>query len=46
MGQVVAAELRERVYRANQELAESGLVHGTFGNVSGCSSCPSKRRLT
>jgi L-ribulose-5-phosphate 4-epimerase len=34
MGQV-AAELRERVYRANQELAESGLVHGTFGNVSG-----------
>jgi L-ribulose-5-phosphate 4-epimerase len=34
MGQV-AAELRERVYRANQELADSGLVHGTFGNVSG-----------
>ena len=34
MGQV-AAELRERVFRANQELAESGLVHGTFGNVSG-----------
>lgn len=34
MGQV-AAELREKVYRANQELAESGLVHGTFGNVSG-----------
>jgi L-ribulose-5-phosphate 4-epimerase len=34
MGQA-AAELRERVYRANQELAESGLVHGTFGNVSG-----------
>ena len=34
MGQV-AAELRERVYRANQQLAESGLVHGTFGNVSG-----------
>ena len=34
MGQV-AAELRERVYRANKELAESGLVQGTFGNVSG-----------
>ena len=33
MGQV-AAELRESVYRANRELAESGLVHGTFGNVS------------
>ena len=31
----VAAELRERVYRANMELAGSGLVHGTFGNVSG-----------
>ena len=31
----VAAELRERVYRANKELAESGLVVGTFGNVSG-----------
>jgi L-ribulose-5-phosphate 4-epimerase len=30
----VAAELRERVYRANQELAGSGLVVGTFGNVS------------
>ena len=30
----VAAELRERVYRANRELAESGLVMGTFGNVS------------
>lgn len=30
-----AAELRERVHRANQELAGSGLVHGTFGNVSG-----------
>jgi L-ribulose-5-phosphate 4-epimerase len=30
----VAAELRERVYRANKELAESGLVVGTFGNVS------------
>ena len=34
MGQV-AADLRERVYRANKELAESGLVQGTFGNVSG-----------
>jgi L-ribulose-5-phosphate 4-epimerase len=34
MGQV-GAELRETVYRANRELAESGLVHGTFGNVSG-----------
>jgi L-ribulose-5-phosphate 4-epimerase len=31
----LAAELREKVFRANQELAESGLVHGTFGNVSG-----------
>ena len=30
----VAAQLRERVYRANKELAESGLVVGTFGNVS------------
>jgi L-ribulose-5-phosphate 4-epimerase len=30
----VAAELRERVYRANKELADSGLVVGTFGNVS------------
>jgi L-ribulose-5-phosphate 4-epimerase len=34
MGQVVA-ELREKVYRANRELAGSGLVQGTFGNVSG-----------
>jgi L-ribulose-5-phosphate 4-epimerase len=34
MGQV-AAELREKVFRANRELAGSGLVHGTFGNVSG-----------
>ena len=31
----VAAELRETVFRANLELAGSGLVHGTFGNVSG-----------
>ena len=30
----LAAELRERVYRANNELAQSGLVVGTFGNVS------------
>jgi L-ribulose-5-phosphate 4-epimerase len=32
---VIAAELRELVFRANQALAESGLVLGTFGNVSG-----------
>jgi L-ribulose-5-phosphate 4-epimerase len=31
----VAAELRELVYAANRELVESGLVTGTFGNVSG-----------
>jgi L-ribulose-5-phosphate 4-epimerase len=31
----VAEELREKVFRANRELAESGLVMGTFGNVSG-----------
>jgi L-ribulose-5-phosphate 4-epimerase len=30
----VAGELREKVYRANKELAASGLVVGTFGNVS------------
>jgi len=30
----VAAALRERVYRANRELYGSGLVVGTFGNVS------------
>lgn len=30
-----SGELREKVYRANMELAGSGLVHGTFGNVSG-----------
>ena len=30
-----AAELREVVYAANRELVESGLVTGTFGNVSG-----------
>jgi len=32
---MIAADLRERVYRANRQLADSGLVHGTFGNVSG-----------
>ena len=31
----LSAELRERVYRANMDLAKSGLVTGTFGNVSG-----------
>lgn len=31
----VSAELRERVWRANLDLASSGLVTGTFGNVSG-----------
>jgi L-ribulose-5-phosphate 4-epimerase len=31
----VAAALREGVCRANRELARSGLVTGTFGNVSG-----------
>jgi L-ribulose-5-phosphate 4-epimerase len=30
-----SARLREQVYRANMELAGSGLVTGTFGNVSG-----------
>lgn len=30
----IARELREAVYRANMALAESGLVMGTFGNVS------------
>jgi L-ribulose-5-phosphate 4-epimerase len=32
---MIGAELRERVCRANLQLAGSGLVHGTFGNVSG-----------
>jgi L-ribulose-5-phosphate 4-epimerase len=32
---MLASELREQVWRANVELAESGLVTGTFGNVSG-----------
>jgi L-ribulose-5-phosphate 4-epimerase len=27
--------MRDAVFRANAELAGSGLVHGTFGNVSG-----------
>jgi L-ribulose-5-phosphate 4-epimerase len=31
---VIAAELRETVFRANQDLAATGLVMGTFGNVS------------
>jgi L-ribulose-5-phosphate 4-epimerase len=34
MGRVAEA-LREEVYRANRALARSGLVMGTFGNVSG-----------
>jgi len=34
MGKVAAA-LREEVHRANMELARSGLVISTFGNVSG-----------
>jgi L-ribulose-5-phosphate 4-epimerase len=29
------AALREAVWRANLELGSSGLIHGTFGNVSG-----------
>jgi L-ribulose-5-phosphate 4-epimerase len=32
---MIAAALRERVLRANLELAQTGLVMGTFGNVSG-----------
>ena len=32
---MLAAALRERVCQANLELAASGLVFGTFGNVSG-----------
>jgi L-ribulose-5-phosphate 4-epimerase len=32
---VIASALRERVLRANQALANTGLVLGTFGNVSG-----------
>ena len=30
-----SSRLRDQVYRANMELAGSGLVSGTFGNVSG-----------
>jgi L-ribulose-5-phosphate 4-epimerase len=32
---MIAEELRDVVFRANRRLWESGLVHGTFGNVSG-----------
>jgi L-ribulose-5-phosphate 4-epimerase len=32
---MIAAALRDLVCRANRKLAETGLVHGTFGNVSG-----------
>jgi L-ribulose-5-phosphate 4-epimerase len=32
---MIAAELRDLVFQANQRLAATGLVHGTFGNVSG-----------
>ena len=32
---MIAAALRDAVLVANRRLAESGLVHGTFGNVSG-----------
>jgi L-ribulose-5-phosphate 4-epimerase len=32
---MIAAALRAAVLDANRRLAESGLVHGTFGNVSG-----------
>jgi L-ribulose-5-phosphate 4-epimerase len=32
---LLSEELRERVWRANLELGTSGLVMGTFGNVSG-----------
>lgn len=31
---MIAPELRDVVYRANRKLAETGLVLGTFGNVS------------
>lgn len=31
---MIAAELRETVYEANRKLADTGLVMGTFGNVS------------
>jgi L-ribulose-5-phosphate 4-epimerase len=32
---MIAAALRDLVCRANRKLAGTGLVHGTFGNVSG-----------
>lgn len=32
---MIAAALRERVFEANRALAQTGLVLGTFGNVSG-----------
>jgi len=32
---MIAESLREAVYRANRALADTGLVLGTFGNVSG-----------
>lgn len=32
---MIAEALRDAVCRANQLLADTGLVHGTFGNVSG-----------
>ena len=35
MMSIVAENLRERVFRANLELVEAGLVLDTFGNVSG-----------
>ena len=31
-----ARSLRERAFEANRRLAETGLVLGTFGNVSEC----------
>ena len=31
---MIALELRKVVHRANQRLADTGLVMGTFGNVS------------
>lgn len=32
---MIAPQLRDAVCRANRQLAATGLVHGTFGNVSG-----------
>ena len=34
---MLVPELRERVYKANMELPEHGLVKFTWGNVSGFS---------